>query len=114
MKAHDSRKPGEPLSLADVPIPEPGPGQVRVKVRACGVCRTDLHVVDGDLANAKLPIIPGHEIVGIVDKLGDGAGRYRSGTAWESRGWVGRTANADTASAAARTYVIMRSSRAIR
>ena len=55
---------------AELPRPEPGPGQIRVKVAACGVCRTDLHVVDGDLPEPKLPIVPGHEIVGTVDALG--------------------------------------------
>jgi len=61
------RTPLVPVEMAD---PVPGPGEIRVKVAACGVCRTDLHVVDGDLPNAKLPIIPGHEIVGRVDALG--------------------------------------------
>lgn len=56
--------------MEDVPLPEPGPDQVRVKVRVCGVCRTDLHIVEGDLPQAKRPIIPGHEVVGIVDRLG--------------------------------------------
>ncbi len=51
---------------------EPGPGQLRIKVHACGVCRTDLHVVDGDLTEPKLPIVPGHEIVGRVDAVGTG------------------------------------------
>lgn len=64
---------GRPLVLRDVPVPVPGPGQVRVRVEACGVCRTDLHILDGDLPGAKLPLIPGHEIVGRVDALGDGA-----------------------------------------
>ena len=64
------RRPGEPLVLTDIPDPEPGPGQVRVLVSACGVCRTDLHVVDGELPDPKLPIIPGHEIVGLVDRVG--------------------------------------------
>ncbi len=58
-------------SVADVPVPEPGPGQVRVRVLACGVCRTDLHEVEGDIAPC-LPVIPGHEIVGTVDCLGPG------------------------------------------
>ncbi|MFQ5953871.1 MAG: zinc-dependent alcohol dehydrogenase family protein [Kiloniellales bacterium] len=67
------------LSAADVPRPEPGPGQVRIKVHACGVCRTDLHVVDGDLPDPKLPIVPGHEIVGTVDALGRGVASFREG-----------------------------------
>ena len=72
-------KPGEDLRALDVPVPEPGRGQIRIKVNACGVCRTDLHVVDGDLPDPKLPIIPGHEIVGTVHKLGAGIERFRLG-----------------------------------
>ena len=59
-----------PLELVELPMPEPGPGEVRVRVRCCAVCRTDLHVVEGDLPQEKMPIIPGHQIVGTVDKLG--------------------------------------------
>ena len=59
-----------PLELVDLPIPEPGPGEVRIRVRCCAICRTDLHVIEGDLPQQKLPIIPGHQIVGIVDKIG--------------------------------------------
>jgi propanol-preferring alcohol dehydrogenase len=64
--------PGRPLRLAEVPVPEPGPGEILVKVAACGVCRTDLHVVDGDLPPVRSPVVPGHEIVGQVAKLGAG------------------------------------------
>jgi propanol-preferring alcohol dehydrogenase len=75
-----------PLELVDLPLPEPGPGEVRLAVRACGVCRTDLHTVEGDLALPKLPIIPGHQIVGTVEARGAGATRYevgeRVGVAW--------------------------------
>ncbi len=60
------------VTADEVPRPDPEPGQVRVRVKACGVCRTDLHVVDGELPDPKLPIVPGHEIVGTVDKKGDG------------------------------------------
>lgn len=63
-------KTGRPLILEDLPDPVPGPGEVRVRVEACGVCRTDLHVVDGELPDPKLPIVPGHEIVGRVEELG--------------------------------------------
>jgi propanol-preferring alcohol dehydrogenase len=63
---------GEPLKLVERPDPAPGDGEVRVRVAACGVCRTDLHVVDGELPNPKLPIIPGHEIVGVIDAIGRG------------------------------------------
>ncbi len=79
-----------PLRAAELPIPEPGPGQVLVRVHACGVCRTDLHVVDGELAEPKLPLVPGHQIVGRVEKLGEGTGRFvagdRVGVPW--LGWT--------------------------
>ncbi len=68
-----------PLRLHDVPVPEPGPGQVRVRVLACGVCRTDLHIVEGDLAPAKRPVIPGHETVGIVERAGRGVRAVKEG-----------------------------------
>ena len=58
------------LELRDLPVPKPGPGQVLIRIEACGVCRTDLHVVDGDLASPKLPLVPGHEIVGRIAALG--------------------------------------------
>ena len=63
---------GAPLEWTELPNRLPGPGQIRVRVGACGVCRTDLHVVDGELPNPRLPIIPGHEIVGRIDALGAG------------------------------------------
>jgi len=63
---------GAPLTFAERPDPIPEPGEVRVKVGACGVCRTDLHVVDGELPDIKYPIVPGHEVVGRVDALGEG------------------------------------------
>jgi propanol-preferring alcohol dehydrogenase len=66
------KAPGAPLVLQERPDPSPGPGEVRVKVGACGVCRTDLHVVDGDLPDIPYPIIPGHEVVGRIDALGEG------------------------------------------
>ena len=68
-----------PLRWADVPDPVPGAGEVRLKIHCCGVCRTDLHVIEGDLPRKKLPIIPGHQIVGVVDKLGEGCRRLRVG-----------------------------------
>ena len=75
-----------PLTLVDLPIPEPGPGQVRIRVRVCGVCHTDLHTVEGELELPRLPIVPGHQIVGSVDALGEGASRFqpgdRVGVAW--------------------------------
>jgi len=72
MKAMRYHGDGGALRLEEIPRPEPGPGQVLVRVSACGVCRTDLHVVDGDLREPKLPIVPGHEIVGHVEALGPG------------------------------------------
>jgi propanol-preferring alcohol dehydrogenase len=68
-----------PLRLKDIPVPEPGPGEVRLKVRCCAICRTDLHVIEGDLPKKKLPIVPGHQIVGIVDKVGEGCSIIREG-----------------------------------
>ena len=62
---------GKPLRQVDLPKPAPGPGQVLLRVHACAVCRTDLHVVDGELTQPKLPLIPGHEIVGTVEAVGD-------------------------------------------
>jgi propanol-preferring alcohol dehydrogenase len=73
------RRPGEPLVLEELPLPEPGPGELRVRVLACGVCRTDLHIVDGELADPKLPLVLGHQIVGMVDEVGAGAERHSRG-----------------------------------
>src|ERR671931_1957565 len=64
-------KPKQPLALRDVPKPKPGRGQLLVRVSACAVCRTDLHIVDGELLNAKLPLILGHQIVGRVEEIGE-------------------------------------------
>ncbi|MBV9996987.1 MAG: zinc-dependent alcohol dehydrogenase family protein [Caulobacteraceae bacterium] len=89
MKVMALTKVGRPLEPAERPDPVPGPGEVRLKVLACGVCRTDLHVVDGELPHIATPIVPGHEIVGEVEATGEGvalqAGR-RVGV-----GWLGRT-----------------------
>jgi len=79
MRAMVLEEPGRPLVKKAVPIPEPGPDQVLVAVHACGVCRTDLHVVDGELPHPKLPLIPGHEIVGTVVKIGGPAISLRAG-----------------------------------
>jgi propanol-preferring alcohol dehydrogenase len=68
-----------PLEAATLPDPAPGPGEVRVTVRTCGVCRTDLHVAEGDLPARRSPVVPGHEIVGVVDAAGPGARRFRVG-----------------------------------
>lgn len=72
-------KAGQALRLADVSKPKPGVGQILIRIHACAVCRTDLHVVDGELTRPKLPLIPGHEIVGAVTALGDGVSRFRIG-----------------------------------
>ena len=71
--------PGTPLQEAGLPLPEPGPRQLLIGIAACGVCRTDLHVVDGELPGARLPIVPGHEIVGAVVAKGQGAERFSAG-----------------------------------
>ncbi|MET3108933.1 propanol-preferring alcohol dehydrogenase [Oxalobacteraceae bacterium GrIS 2.11] len=70
---------GTPLVWTELPDPQPGSGQLRVRVTACGVCRTDLHVVDGELAKPQVPIIPGHEIVGRIDQLGAGVTGFTIG-----------------------------------
>ncbi|MBI2169131.1 MAG: zinc-dependent alcohol dehydrogenase family protein [Actinobacteria bacterium] len=79
----------EPVVLVDRPDPDPGETEVRVRVQACGVCRTDLHLAEGDLTPRRPGVIPGHEIVGVVDALGSGAGRFgvgeRVGIAWLRR-----------------------------
>ncbi len=75
-----------PLELVEVAAPNPGPREIRVRVSVCGVCRTDLHIAEGDLAPHRDRIVPGHEIIGVVDELGPGAGRFmigeRVGIAW--------------------------------
>ena len=68
-----------PLELAEAPDPQPGPGELLVRVAMCGVCRTDLHVVEGELSPRKSPLIPGHQVVGTVEKLGQGARRFQIG-----------------------------------
>jgi alcohol dehydrogenase, propanol-preferring len=90
MRAQLLTTPQHPLAAADLPEPRPGPGQVLLAVRACAVCRTDLHVADGELPHPKLPLIPGHEIIGIVVGRGEGADRFaigdRVGVPW--LGWT--------------------------
>jgi propanol-preferring alcohol dehydrogenase len=81
------------LTLRELPRPAPGPGQILIEVRACGVCRTDLHVVDGELPQPKLPLVPGHEIVGIVRETGPGVERFRPG-ARVGVPWLGWTCGA--------------------
>jgi propanol-preferring alcohol dehydrogenase len=83
-------RPRQPLRKADLPLPRPGPEQVLLRVHACGVCRTDLHVVDGELTEPKLPLVPGHEIVGTVVEKGERVERFtvgqRLGVPW--LGWT--------------------------
>lgn len=68
-----------PLAMTDLPVPAAGPGEILVRVRCCGVCHTDLHTVEGELPAAKLPVVPGHEVVGEVEKTGAGAVKFREG-----------------------------------
>ena len=101
---------GQPLVEREIPHPEPGPGSVRLAVRACGVCRTDLHIVDGELPRPKLPLVLGHQIVGTVSALGAGVTRFavgqRVGVPWLA--WT--CGAAATAAAAARTSATRRAS----
>jgi len=81
------RSPGErPLELRHVPVPEAGPEDILIKVRCCGVCHTDLHIVENEIPDARLPLIPGHEVIGTVERAGEKAGRFkigqRVGAAW--------------------------------
>ena len=82
--------PGEPLRVAEVPVPEPGQGQLLLRVHCCAVCRTDLHVVDGELPHPRLPLIPGHQIVGTVQKISERSDGFtvgdRVGVPW--LGWT--------------------------
>ncbi|HEX2228203.1 MAG TPA: zinc-dependent alcohol dehydrogenase family protein [Candidatus Binatia bacterium] len=90
MRAMLFDRPGQPLHLADLPLPKAEAGQVLIRVRACAVCRTDLHVVDGELRSPKLPLVPGHEIVGAIEERGENVTRFtigeRVGVPW--LGWT--------------------------
>jgi propanol-preferring alcohol dehydrogenase len=90
MKAMVLERIGEPLQLRELPTPDPAEGEVLVRVQACGVCRTDLHVFDGDLNDPKLPLILGHEVVGTVQEVGSGVSGF---TAGQRVGipWLGKT-----------------------
>src|SRR5262245_54605802 len=79
-----------PLTMTERPDPKPGSGEVRVKVSACGVCRTDLHVVDGELPGIRYPIVPGHEVVGRIDALGEGVSDLSNGVR-VGVPWLGHT-----------------------
>lgn len=90
MRAMVFRGPGTPLKMEKLPRPVPGPGQIQIRIEACGVCRTDLHLIDGDLPCPSLPVIPGHEIIGRVSALGTGVNGFslgeRVGVPW--LGWT--------------------------
>ena len=92
MKAMVLEKQGQPLEHHEVPVPEPGPDQVLLRVHACGVCRTDLHIVDGDLTEPKLPLILGHQIVGTVVQIGDQVDQFQAGDR-VGVPWLGYTDN---------------------
>lgn len=83
-------RPGAPLVRVERALPVPGPGEVRIQVDACGVCRTDLHVLDGELPQARYPIVPGHEVVGRVEALGAGVASLRPGQ-WVGVPWLAET-----------------------
>lgn len=90
MHAQILERPGRPLVATELPRPQPGPGEVQIEVAACGVCRTDLHIVDGELSRPKLPLVPGHEVVGRITALGAGVKGFalndRVGVPW--LGWT--------------------------
>ncbi len=89
MRAMSARAVGQPLVWEERQTPAPGPGELLIRVEACGVCRTDLHVIDGELAQPRYPIVPGHEAVGIVERLGAGVAGFavgeRVGAPWMAR-----------------------------
>nr|WP_250121168.1 zinc-dependent alcohol dehydrogenase family protein [Chroococcidiopsis sp. CCMEE 29] len=92
MRAMVLEQPGRPLRATELPVPTPNPEQVLIRVRACAVCRTDLHIVDGELPQPKLPLVPGHQIVGIVEALGDRVQQFRVGDR-VGVPWLGYTCN---------------------
>lgn len=90
MRAMVLERQRQPLRLAELPEPTPGPGQVQLEVRACGVCRTDLHILDGELSEPKLPLVMGHQVVGVVREAGERAERFAPGE-WVGVPWLGWT-----------------------
>lgn len=76
---HPAPVDSNPLSLAEIEPPRPGPGEVRLRVHACGLCHTDLHIIEGELRLPRLPLTPGHQIVGVVDEVGNAVTRFRVG-----------------------------------
>ena len=83
-------KPGQPLQLRNVPKPRPGRGQLLVRINTCAVCRTDLHIVDGELPDPKLPLILGHQIVGRVEEIGEETSNFAIGDRWNPVAWLDR------------------------
>ena len=114
MQAMVLERAGAPLRAASLQVPEPGPGEILIKVAACGVCRTDLHIFDGELAQPKLPLVLGHEIVGHVATLGPGVVASPSAIASACRGWDGPTARASTAARIRKIFATTRASPATR
>jgi propanol-preferring alcohol dehydrogenase len=92
MRAMILETPHQPLRLVDLPVPKPKPGQILIRVHACAVCRTDLHIVDGELKHPKIPLIPGHQIVGTVETLGEGVEDFQVGDR-VGVPWLGYTCN---------------------
>jgi NADPH:quinone reductase-like Zn-dependent oxidoreductase len=105
---------GAVLTFQERPDPTPGPGEVRIKVSACGVCRTDLHVVDGELPHICYPIIPGHEVVGRIDALGARVSDLKPGMRVGVPGSATPAANASIATRTGRISAIIPNSPAIR
>ncbi|MGJ3250387.1 MAG: zinc-dependent alcohol dehydrogenase family protein [Elainellaceae cyanobacterium] len=93
MRAMVLEKPGQPLRLRDLPVPSPHSDQVLLRVHACGICRTDLHIVDGELKDPKLPLVLGHQIVGTVEKIGASVTGFEIGQR-VGVPWLGHTCNA--------------------
>ena len=93
MRAMAFHRVGQPLALEDRPIPEPGAGGVLIRISACGVCRTDLHIVDGELSQPRLPLVPGHEAVGRIERLGAGVNGLGEGQR-VGMPWLGWTCGA--------------------
>ncbi|MDJ0735204.1 MAG: zinc-dependent alcohol dehydrogenase family protein [Nostocaceae cyanobacterium] len=92
MRAMILEAPRQPLHLADLPVPKPKPEQVLIRIHACAVCRTDLHIVDGELTQPKLPLVPGHQIVGIVEEIGKAVTKFQLGNR-VGVPWLGHTCN---------------------
>jgi alcohol dehydrogenase, propanol-preferring len=90
MRAMILEKQGQPLRAVEIPVPKPKPNEILIQIRACAVCRTDLHVVDGELPKPKLPLVLGHEIVGVIVKKGRGIRRFKPGDR-VGVPWLGRT-----------------------